>query len=139
MHEKLDSINIEVIVEAVQLDSVNIWMQGDLEIQINGKKPCGENDIINIDILIKSLESDGEYYIFSCNCGVPKCSGWIHGIDVKHKENTVIWTNINTKESWVLDRQKIENDLKDIREEVKNYKLFFTKKQIKYVGVGYNW
>ena len=39
MKEKIDNISIELIVQAVQLSKEDIWMQGDLEIQINGVKP----------------------------------------------------------------------------------------------------
>jgi hypothetical protein len=108
MKEKLDNISIELLVQACQLSAQDIWFQGDLEIRINGVKPYSEmSDIIDIDALLKSLETDGEYYIFSCNCGIPKCSGWINGISVEHKEQTIVWTNENTKEVWTLDKSKI--------------------------------
>jgi hypothetical protein len=140
MIEKLDSISIELLVQACQLSGQHIWFQGDLEIRINGIKPYSEkSDVINVDAFLKSLETDGEYYIFSCNCGIPECSGWINGISVEHKERTVVWTNENTKEVWTLDKSKIEKDLAEVRNEVLNYKAFFDEKKIKYVGVGYNW
>jgi len=75
MKQQLDSIYIELIVLASQMDIENVWMQGDLEILINGEKPYSENDIIDLDCFLKSLESDGEYFIFSCNCGIPECGG----------------------------------------------------------------
>jgi hypothetical protein len=140
MKEKLDNISIELLVQACQLSAQDIWFQGDLEIRINGVKPYSEmSDIIDIDALLKSLETDGEYYIFSCNCGIPKCSGWINGISVEHKEQTIVWTNENTKEVWTLDKSKIVKDLAEVRKEVLNYKAYFDEKKIKYVGVGYNW
>ncbi|WP_299388317.1 hypothetical protein [uncultured Lacinutrix sp.] len=140
MKEKLDSISIELLVQACQLDAQDIWFQGDLEIRINGIKPYAEmSDIIDVDVFLKSLETDGEYYIFSCICGIPECSGWINGISVRHKEQTIVWTNENTKEVWTLDKSKIEKDLAEIRNEVENYKNYFNEKKIKYVGVGYNW
>jgi hypothetical protein len=140
MKEKLDSISIELLVQACQLSEQDIWFQGDLEIRINGIKPYEEmSDIIDVDAFLKSLETDGEYYIFSCNCGIPECSGWIKGISVEHKEQTIVWTNKNSQEVWILDRSKIEKDLIGIRKEILNYKNYFAEKKIEYVGVGYNW
>lgn len=133
-----DFINIELIVQAVQMDE-EVWMQGSLEITINEEKPYSESDIIVLDVFFKSMESDGEYFIFSCCCGMPECSGWIKGIAVSHDEKTIKWVNQNNGETWILDKNKIREDLKNIREEVKIFKQFFIKKGIEYVGVGYNW
>lgn len=138
MKDILDCINIELKVIAVQMD-LNIWMQGDIEIIINGEKPYAESDIVNCETLFESLEKDGEYFIFSCNCGLPKCSGWINGIMVTNREEKIEWININTKKIWNFDRVKIEDDIKTIKEEVKVYKQFFKQKEIDYVGVGYSW
>jgi len=138
MKENLDNVTIELKVIAVQM-GLDIWMQGQLDILINGAKPYFESDIINTEILLKSLESDGEYFIFSCNCGVPECSGWIKEINVTHQGKKIKWMDTNTDRVWYLDREKIESDLKNIREEVKLFKHYFKEKQIEYVGVGYDW
>jgi len=139
MKQQLDSIYIELIVLASQMDIENVWMQGDLEILINGEKPYSENDIIDLDCFLKSLESDGEYFIFSCNCGIPECGGWLKGIKVIHKEKTIQWINLNNQKTWLLDKAKIEKDLKIVRNEVNIYKQYFKQKEIEYVGVGYDW
>ncbi|PCJ64857.1 MAG: hypothetical protein COA58_11315 [Bacteroidetes bacterium] len=139
MKDTCDSISIELIVQAAQMGKDDIWMQGDLEILINGEKPYSESDIIDVDVFLKSMNSDGEYFIFSCCCGIPECSGWIKGINVKHKENIVTWSDENSNRTWQLDKTKVENDLSNIRNEVKIYKEYFSEKGIKYVGVGYNW
>ena len=139
MEEPIDSINIELLVQAVQMESDNIWMQGDLEILINGEKPYAESDIIDVDKLLESLKSDGEFFIFSCNCGVPACSGWEKGINVTHNDNKIIWKNENSNKSWRLEKSRMEDDLNLIRTEVQNYKKYFFEKGIEYVGVGYNW
>jgi hypothetical protein len=56
-----------------------------------------------------------------------------------HEENTIVWTNLNEGITWHLDKSQMENDLKSIRKEVINFKRFFQKKEIEYVGVGYEW
>ena len=137
MEKKLDVISIELKVTAVQMNS-EIWMQGDLEITINSIKPYTENDIIDYDVLFKSLEANGEYFIFSCCCGVPDCGGWTNGIIVTHEENIVQWMEPNSNRTWNFDKSCIEDNLKNIIEEVKIFKLYFSEKQIEYVGFGYN-
>lgn len=138
MGESLDNISIELKVCAVLSDADNIWMQGDIEIFINGEKPYQEGDIIDSYILQDSLIKDGEYFIFSCCCGVPECSGWIKGIKVTHLENIVKWEDLNNNKTWFLEKSKIEEYLKTINEEVKIFKKYFAQKQIQYVGFGYH-
>lgn len=132
-----DSINIELVVTAVQMDK-QIWMQGNLEILINGEKPYNESDIIDSEELFKSINKNGKYFIFSCCCGIPKCSNWEKGIDVIHKDKNIIWIDNNNKRSWTLSKERIENDLKEAKEEAISYKQFFENKDIEYVGFGYN-
>lgn len=139
MNHQLDSVVVELVVTACQMESNHIWMQGDLEIRFNGEKPYSDGDIIDHAAFLKSLEQDGEYFIFSCNCGVPQCSGWTKGIQVLHSEESIRWTDLNTGKTWHFDKQKIKEDLDVIREEVEIYKKFFSQKGIEYVGVGYTW
>jgi hypothetical protein len=139
MNNNLDSVNLELIVTACQMEADNIWMQGDLEIRLNTEKPYADSDIINVDEFLKSLEQDGEFSIFSCCCGIPACSGWKFGIQVLHLAGIIKWTNPNNGKTWSFSKQKVENDLILIREELTNYKYFFNQRKIEYVGVGYNW
>lgn len=138
MEKPLDIIYIELKVYAVLSDADNIWMQGDIEILINGEKPYPEDDIINASALQESLVKDGEYFVFSCCCGNPECSGWMKGIKVTHSENILKWENLNNNRTWNLEKNKIEEYLKNINEEVKIFKKYFADKQIEYVGFGYN-
>lgn len=140
MNDQKDSIIIELVVGAVQMEPDNIWMQGSLEIFINTRKPYHESsDIIDVNALLQSMEEEGKFFIFSCCCGVPSCSGWEKGISVKHKGDTIEWTNGNTNETWILERQCMEEDIATIRTEVMNFKKYFAEKDIRYVGVGYTW
>lgn len=139
MKEATDSINVELTIQAVQMDVDNIWMQGDIEILINGERPYAEIDFVDFEAFLESPSSNGEFFIFSCICGVAECGGRKKGIKVSHRENTVAWENGNTGEAWLLDRNNMEDDLNKIRPEVLNYKRYFSEKGIGYVGVGYNW
>jgi hypothetical protein len=117
----------------------DVWMQGDLEIIINGMKPYAEGDIVDVEGLLASLESDGEHFIFSCSCGMPECSGWTTGIKVLHQGGVIRWIDENHGKTWHFDKNKMEEDLKTVHQEVKTFKEYFNQKDIRYVGVGYHW
>lgn len=134
----LDTVTIELIITACQMDADDIWMQGDLEITLNGEKPYADSDIINETEFLKSLARDGEFDIFSCSCGDPACSGWERGIQVLHTDKTIRWTNPNNGKTWCFSKEKAENDLTDVWQQLENYKTFFKEKGIRYVGVGYS-
>ena len=103
----LDAVTVELVVMACQMDENRIWMQGDLEIKFNGEKPYSDDDIVDAEEFLKSVEQDGEFTIFSCCCGVPECSGWIYGIQVVHSEESIHWTNPNNGKTWCFDKQEI--------------------------------
>lgn len=136
-----DTICIESVVTASQsiYDENEVYMQGKFEIRINAEKPYAESDIIDISEFLKSMVQNGEYFIFSCCCGVPSCSGWVKGIQVEHFDTTIRWTNLNTWKEWYFEKHRIEDDIKTIREEDKVYEKFFAKKEIEYIGVGDYW
>ena len=135
-----DTIRIELIVLAAPDYGDGVCMHGQLEIFINQRKPYDESsDIIDEHILFDSMDKNGEYFIFSCCCGIPSCSGWNKGINVIHYENQIEWTDLNKNESWIFDKNSIKDQLKTVREEAIFYKEYFRKKDIDYVGVGYTW
>jgi hypothetical protein len=136
--ENLDSINIELVVNAVQ-DGQRVWMHGDVEILINGIKPYSEGDIVDSELLFKSLISEGDFFIFSCCCGLPECGGWTKGINVIHQTDNTIWTDMDNDKKWIFDKAKMESDIEELKKEVLFYKKYFLNKEIEYVGVGYNW
>lgn len=121
------------------MDADRIWMQGDLEIRFNGEKPYADSDRVDAVALLESMERDGEYFIFTCCCGVPSCSRWKNGIGVSKEKELTTWTDLNTGKAWNFDTNKQMTDMDDIRKQVKIYKDFFEKKGIEYVGVGYDW
>lgn len=136
MKNSSDKILIELKVTAEQIDD-DIWMNGNIEITINGEKPYGSSDIIDSDIFFESLKSNGKYFIFCCCCGLPQCSGWNNGIEVIHENNNIKWIDSDHNRTWNFDRKRIEEDLNNINNEIEIYKKFFKDKQIDYVGFGY--
>lgn len=50
-----------------------------------------EGFAIDYEQLVKSADADGEFYILTCGCGEPACSGLSHGIEVHHAGGAVRW------------------------------------------------
>lgn len=136
MIQTLDRISIELKVTAVQMNT-KIWMQGYIEISINGEQPYENGEIVDIPNFLKSLEHDGNYFIFCCHCGYPECTGRKNGIEVLLNETTTKWIDNFSNKTWIFDKNKIEEDLKNINEQVRIFKKYFAEKQIDYVGFGY--
>lgn len=140
MEKELDSIRIELLVTASPDTKDGVCMYGALEVYINQKKPYDESsDIVDESKLFDSVIQNGEYYIFSCCCGVPSCSGWEKGIKVSHQGEHIEWVDENHQKSWVFDKKSIENQLEEVKTEAIFFKGFFEEKEIDYVGVGFNW
>ena len=113
-------------------------MQGSLGIDINSKKPYEDSDIVMADLLLESMEKEGTYFIFSCCCGMPDCSGWEKGIEVIHEEDTIVWNLLDHNKTFRFDRKRMESDIEEVIQEAKNYNAYFTDREIRYVGFGYN-
>lgn len=105
---------------------------------INSEKPYGNSDIVESDILLQSLESNGKYFIFSCCCGLPKCTGWNNGIEVIHENGIIKWIDPNHNRTWLFDKKIFQENIAAIFKEVEIFKKFFKEKQIDYVGFGYD-
>lgn len=138
LKNETDTINIELQVLAVH-NGEDVWMQGDAYILINGEKIYGESDIVQVDSFFESMKVDGDYFIFSCICGVPECSSWKIGIKVIQTEHFIEWTNLNNKKTWKFNKSNVFDQLDILKKEVLFYKKHFEKKDIQYVGVGYTW
>ena len=41
--------------------------------------------------LIRSKESEGKFFIFTCSCGIPECGGIYEAVKVKYLDKTVTW------------------------------------------------
>ncbi|WP_046756408.1 hypothetical protein [Kordia jejudonensis] len=135
---RLDTIYTELLVMAQQMSREDIWMEGKLEIRVNSGRVYEEGDMVDANLLLESIEKAGTYFLFSCLCGSPQCSGWEQGVEVIHEEDIIVWNLLDHDKIYRFDRKSIEGDLKEAKKEVEIYKAYFAEKGIKYVGFGFN-
>lgn len=131
------TIYVELEVTAVLHNQQEVHMQGDINLRFDGKTPYEEDDIIEYDTLLESVKADGCYMIFSCSCGIPECAGRYNGIKVSHFDNKIEWIDLDTDKRWIFDKNSLINQLNTVRKEARDYKAFFKRKEIDYVGIGY--
>jgi hypothetical protein len=82
-------------VSALQVDAHG----GRLELRVDGGPvllPIGKDEALDgppVDPLdlCRSTTTDGEYWIFTCECGVPGCNGIYPGIQVIHQGGLTLW------------------------------------------------
>ncbi len=78
---------------------------------------------IDINELKKSCNSDGEYYFYTCSCGVHECGGIWEPIVVYSKNNYIYWDMIEpyggrfkfNKEQYINEIEKYENEKTDFK------------------------
>lgn len=133
----MDSIDIELVINAQEFNE-HFHMHASIEVTINSSHPYEIGDIVDASELFKSMKDDGIYNLFTCCCGMADCSHWGKGIDVKHNENTITWTNNTSFTSWQFERTILEENLKEIMGQLKKFKQFFDSKGIECTGLLYD-
>jgi hypothetical protein len=88
-----NTICIELEVAAV-LWNKDMHLQGDVSIKFNSEHPYVGEYIVDETALLKRLECDGNYFILSCSCGLPECSGWKKGIEESYHDSVVKWIDL---------------------------------------------
>jgi hypothetical protein len=73
---------------------------------------------VSYEQLLESTEADGQYYIFTCQCGDPSCIGIIHGVTVSHTDTITSWhVTDSVKQTYVFDRYKLLDQVQQARKQ----------------------
>jgi hypothetical protein len=114
----MNQINFDLIVEE-DSEEKNIYNIA-IEAIIDNKKIFNYKDFpINILELIKSKKSNGNFYIFTCSCGIPECGG-VNPIYVKHNDNKISW-KFNKSHFVFIKDDYIQKIYKVINDFLENY------------------
>lgn len=89
----MNTISFDVIIEEEKeylINNKETWNFG-IEVTIDGNKIYRYKHFpIDILELIKTKNLNGDFFIFTCNCGFSECGG-VDSISVAHKDNKVFW------------------------------------------------
>jgi hypothetical protein len=73
---------------------------------------------VSYEQLVRSTEADGQYYIFTCQCGVPGCIGITAGITVNHTDTITHWHITDpVQQTFVFDRYKLLDKVQLVRKQ----------------------
>jgi hypothetical protein len=75
-----------------------------IEILVDGE-PLREGPAVDLAELARSVDSVGEYLIFTCSCGEAGCAGIRRGVDVFHHGGQVYWALYQPPRTFVFDEQ----------------------------------
>jgi hypothetical protein len=50
-----------------------------------------EPHMVSVSELVRSLDGSGDFYIFTCKCGMPECDRIYEGIKVSHVSGKILW------------------------------------------------
>ncbi|MCA6423652.1 MAG: hypothetical protein IM568_12690 [Flavobacterium sp.] len=94
-----------------------------LDLKIDEKKFLDNSSAAVFEELENSLDGNGEFLIFTCNCGVADCAGWKKVI-VKHETGNVIWTfEYGSKYLFEFDFKSYRNEIEKVRIEINKNKI----------------
>ena len=109
-----------------------------IECKINSLKiATWKNLPIDFPSLMESAKISGEYYIWTCSCGIPECANITKGIDVLHDGAKIKWSNNSyplKKRNLEFDKEEYCNAIKNLRIDIKklHYKLSNLKEKFEF-------
>lgn len=80
---------LEVSLKAYPHDGTDFVVA---ELRVDGE-PLADFSYYATDLeeLTRSLSADGEFFLLTCWCGIPECTGIGQGVEVRHQGGQVFW------------------------------------------------
>ena len=104
-----EAIFYKIFGEELDLDKMCLEKKRILSICVDGENI--NRSRIDLFELIKSLNTNDEFFIFTCSCGVPKCTGINNGILVFSDDKHVVWKAYSARTSriYIFDKDQYYN------------------------------
>jgi hypothetical protein len=91
-------------------------------LQIDGGSPLqNTDDDFDIVEFILSTRKDGNYFIWTCSCGVPGCAGYLNGIEVRTKEAVTCWVDRDLDKSYSFGSASLREKALALESEIKKW------------------
>jgi hypothetical protein len=93
------------------------------ELTIDGLSPVKNNeDAVDLFELFESVSKDGNYFIFTCSCGVAGCAGYFNGISISTKNEITTWNDVDGGKGYSFSKSQILDEIKKCYEEILKFK-----------------
>lgn len=102
--------------------------QGELMVgvclKIDGKSPLkSHEDDFNLYELFQSRQRDGEFFIFTCSCGIPECAGYKE-IEVRHRDGTTSWFDKTLSKQYVFEQVELDQEISQTFQDLKKWVFY---------------
>jgi len=77
-----------------------------------------EDDDFDIRELINSVKRDGDYFIWTCSCGVAGCAGYHKGLHVTNEKDHTTWEDRDLDKRYVFDTTALKHTIKTLNEDL---------------------
>ncbi len=75
---------------------------------------------VDLDELLRSIHSNGEFFILTCWCGVPECAGIEKGVQVNHENDFIFWKLNEPKQfSFTFEHRQYETEVRKVMKQSK--------------------
>jgi hypothetical protein len=91
-------------------------------VQIDGGSPLQNTDD-DFDIVesILSTRKDGNYFIWTCACGVPGCAGYFNGIQVCTEGDSTYWMDRDLDKNYSFGSNSLRENALALEGEIKKW------------------
>jgi hypothetical protein len=117
----MNSIDIKLEADHSQIEKGILYLKCNLT--IDGVSPLqNQEDDFDLYELFKSLKTDGNYFIFTCACGIAGCAGYHEGIHVSIGKGTINWKDLDFDKSYEFIAIDFKNEVERIYSELLKWK-----------------
>ena len=105
-----------------------IKSQGELMLgvylKIDGQSPLrNHEDDFNLYEIFQSRQKEGEFFIFTCSCGIPECAGY-KGVNVTHQGGVVEWYDKTLNNEYAFDKILLDQEIGKTFEDLKKWVFY---------------
>lgn len=88
------------------------WLIAVLDVNQMGANE-DDPELLDLEQLQSSLNADGDFFIWTCSCGVPGCAGMFDGVRVTHGNGKTAWDDLDCKRQFFFDSHDLRRAFDD--------------------------
>ena len=91
---------------------------------IDGQSPLrSHEDDFNFYEIFQSRQKEGDFFIFTCSCGILECAGY-KGIEVTHSGSHTRWHDKTLNRDYVFEQAELDQNIGNAFQDLKKWVLY---------------
>lgn len=127
------------LITTCEIIKNQLTIASEVTLTINGVAPYPDDDIIDFELLKSTLLMDGNYFLFTCSCGVPGCGGRTKGIKTNYSNKYIYWNDLDYDKNWVFEFDSLKFQIDEIEGKENQLAEKFGEMGITYKGINEIW